>query len=499
MKTIKDIIELYKPKSADEDRFVKKHVIKKTEDANGNKDDVFNATNVKPTERTPKHGYNPGEDEQVYEGYEEIRFDDPENNSKPSGSTRDSRSRSERIDAEMNKLGNQYGRKNLASKIKKKYSTKNEETVSEDTHTDHFRFLLPLQKAGVPAPSKERAMDLIAKHGDPLRAGQAYVDRYKKIKNAANKVQKEETELDEASTGKPRSSLYVGTVSRSDPDYNQKIGELKSRTVGGHRIRGRAPTSEYKHLYAVGGKLHRYSSQDIKPEHSSHVDVYSRNPMKEEVEPLDEARRKLSPIEKLFNRPSMQFAKKYTNKKSADEIKMERLGFPARHLPKDGTDTGTTSSLEGKAKQGKIEDVAKRTMQNNSYEPEGEELDEARTKKSSTEVKPVNPKDLLVPLASVSTKPPRGHKQYNPRSDFPGVKVLKNSYEPEGDQFNELVLNPFLRGLLEATCKECGKTYKKGGSCSCCMKEDSQIDEVLTPSKRRQMALAAHYAAKRGK
>jgi len=75
-----------------------------------------------------------------------------------------------------------------------------------------------------------------------------------------------------------------------------------------------------------------------------------------------------------------------------------------------------------------------RELMKNSYEPEGEELDEARTKKSSTEVKPVNPKDLLVPLASVSTKPPRGHKQYNPRSDFPGVKVLKNSYEPEGEE-----------------------------------------------------------------
>ena len=239
--------------------------------------------------------------------------------------------------------------------------------MSEDTHSDHFKFLLPLQKAGVPAPSKERAMDLIAKHGDPLRAGQAYVARYKKIKNAAQKVQKEEVDL-------------------------------------------------------------------------------------------DEARRKLSPIEKLYNRPKMQFAKKYTDKKSADEIHLTRLGFPPRHLPKDGTDPGTTSSLEGKAKQGKIEDVAKRTMQTNSYESD-----------------------------------------------------------------NELVLNPFLRGLLEATCKECGKTYKKGGSCSCCMKEDSQIDEVLTPSmgagayiddfvnskdpkfagkskeKRSQMALAAYYAAKRGK
>ena len=364
MKTIKDIIELYKPKSADEDRFVKKHVIKKTEDANGNKDDVFNATNVKPENRAPKHGYNPGEDEKVYEGYEEIRFDDPENNSKPSRSSEPMRNRRKRIDDMMNKLGNEHGEKNLASKIKQRYSTKNE-SVTEDSHSDHFKFLLPLQKAGVPAPSKERAMDLIAKHGDPLRAGQAYVDRYKKIKNAANKVQKEETEL-------------------------------------------------------------------------------------------DEAKRKLSPVEKLYNRPSMQFAQKYTKKKSADEIKMERLGFPTRHLPKDETDTGTTSSLEGNAKQKEIENVAKRTMQNNSYDSE-----------------------------------------------------------------NALVLNPFLRGLLEATCKECGEKYNR--TCSCCMKEDVQLDEILEPSmgaaayikdfvdsknpkfdglskeKRKQMALAAYYAAKKGK
>jgi len=54
-------------KSADEKRFADKHVIKKTADRNGNGDDVFNATNVKGVERSPKHGYNPGEDEKVYE------------------------------------------------------------------------------------------------------------------------------------------------------------------------------------------------------------------------------------------------------------------------------------------------------------------------------------------------------------------------------------------------------------------------------------------------
>lgn len=47
--------------------FVAKHHVKKVDDANGNKDDVFNATNVPSVERQPMHGYNPGEDEAVYE------------------------------------------------------------------------------------------------------------------------------------------------------------------------------------------------------------------------------------------------------------------------------------------------------------------------------------------------------------------------------------------------------------------------------------------------
>lgn len=46
--------------------FKKLHKIDKPEDRNGNKDDVFNATNVKSVNRQPKHGYNPKEDEDAY-------------------------------------------------------------------------------------------------------------------------------------------------------------------------------------------------------------------------------------------------------------------------------------------------------------------------------------------------------------------------------------------------------------------------------------------------
>lgn len=72
MKTLKQLLEKttngYEPKPKDEKRFVDKHVVVKTADANGNKDDVFNATNVKEVDREKEgHGYKAGQDEAVYE------------------------------------------------------------------------------------------------------------------------------------------------------------------------------------------------------------------------------------------------------------------------------------------------------------------------------------------------------------------------------------------------------------------------------------------------
>jgi len=80
MKTLKQILELYKPKSQDEDKFVKKHIVVKHKDRNGNGDDVFQATNIKAVGREKeRHGYEPGEDEKVYEEYEDD-FEDKELN-----------------------------------------------------------------------------------------------------------------------------------------------------------------------------------------------------------------------------------------------------------------------------------------------------------------------------------------------------------------------------------------------------------------------------------
>jgi hypothetical protein len=72
-KTIADFFEVYRPKSPDEQKFVDKHVVIKHKDRNGNGDDVFNAKNVKKADRKKeRHGYEPGDDEKVYEEVEQV-------------------------------------------------------------------------------------------------------------------------------------------------------------------------------------------------------------------------------------------------------------------------------------------------------------------------------------------------------------------------------------------------------------------------------------------
>jgi hypothetical protein len=68
-KSLKNILEVYAPKSKDEKRFKDKHIVLKSKlDDKGTQDDkLFNATNIKMVDREMEHGYNPGKDEKVYE------------------------------------------------------------------------------------------------------------------------------------------------------------------------------------------------------------------------------------------------------------------------------------------------------------------------------------------------------------------------------------------------------------------------------------------------
>lgn len=79
MKTLKQFAEqtgYRKVKSPDEQRFVDKHEVQVNQDRAGNKDDVFKATNIKTIDRKKERkGYNPGEDEAVYEGSDYLETD----------------------------------------------------------------------------------------------------------------------------------------------------------------------------------------------------------------------------------------------------------------------------------------------------------------------------------------------------------------------------------------------------------------------------------------
>jgi hypothetical protein len=68
-KTLNNILNGFTPKSKDEKKFMDKHIATKSKlDDRGTQDDkLFNATNIKTVDRETEHGYNPGNDEKVYE------------------------------------------------------------------------------------------------------------------------------------------------------------------------------------------------------------------------------------------------------------------------------------------------------------------------------------------------------------------------------------------------------------------------------------------------
>ena len=68
-KALKDILEVYAPRSKDEKRFRDKHVAELIKKDKPSEDDaVFKATNIKTIGRAKtKHGYDPNKDEAVYE------------------------------------------------------------------------------------------------------------------------------------------------------------------------------------------------------------------------------------------------------------------------------------------------------------------------------------------------------------------------------------------------------------------------------------------------
>lgn len=66
MKSLSKILDDYTNITKDTKKFIEKHKIQKVEDANGNDDKLFNASNINTHDRSKGHGYNPDQDKVVY-------------------------------------------------------------------------------------------------------------------------------------------------------------------------------------------------------------------------------------------------------------------------------------------------------------------------------------------------------------------------------------------------------------------------------------------------
>jgi hypothetical protein len=250
----------YAPKSTDELRFKKKHVVQKTDDRNGNKDDVFKATNVKTLERAKeRHGYNPDEDEKVYEGYRRdntsyLRSDPDYKPStltpgltphKSQGMSPERRAATER---EM-------------ARIKKRYAAKNEEAQEQSSEDKKVDRLAAIAAA---AKKKNAQIGKTIVTGSKGGVGGAETRRYP-AGTLKNSHEPEGEQIDE------RNKL------------NKMLKNLHARKVGATRMQNHG-SPELNRIAALkkGRELMKNSHEP-------------------EGEELDEARKK-SPTEKLFNR-----------------------------------------------------------------------------------------------------------------------------------------------------------------------------------------------------
>ena len=179
-------------KNPDEQKFIDKHVVAKTADRNGNDDEVFKGSKVKMADRKKeRHGYNPGEDEEVYE---------------------ELKGNQHKIDANKNGKVDAHDFQLLRKKKK----------VAEEADDPALKFKLhmakkrqEMQKKGLLAKEEAEQIDELSKDtvqkykkaavkdfydADDVDDGRRVGQRYKGIKMANRKLAKEEAEqIDELS------------------------------------------------------------------------------------------------------------------------------------------------------------------------------------------------------------------------------------------------------------------------------------------------------------
>jgi hypothetical protein len=206
-KTLKDFLEGYlKVKSADEQKFIDKHVTAKNPDRNGNGDDVFTGSTKTIDRRKERKGYNPGEDEKVYEAL---------------------KGNQHKIDANKNGKVDAHDFKLLR---KKKVAEEAEELDELSKATLGSYVVKSL------APGSEKSISNLASKGG-YKLGQAHDDDYTAgekedaksakrslgVLTAVRKMTKEQSELEEKLTAKTPMGKYIKDFQKSDaPQFKGK-------------------------------------------------------------------------------------------------------------------------------------------------------------------------------------------------------------------------------------------------------------------------------------
>jgi len=301
----------YAPKSTDELRFKRKHVSVTTPDANKNGDDVFKGTNVKAVDRQPHYGYNPGQDEEVYEEVKKKKvckkcgkkytgkqcsccMNEAKNRRQPEG---------EEIYEE------QYKRMAMAHKNRAAKALKVKDYVSLHHHLANYH-----ESMAKWHESKDRDdaadheyhksflnAELSALYANPIEYRKNFnnieeaekPDHLAAIAAAAKKknaqIGKTVVTGSKGGVGGAETRRYpAGTLKNSHEPEGEELNELSKETLKSYTRKAvfSAKPSRVKGLIKATNKLYLKQYEEVEPE----------------GEELEEAKRKKSPTEKLFNR-----------------------------------------------------------------------------------------------------------------------------------------------------------------------------------------------------
>ena len=277
-KTLKDFLEGYlKVKSADEQKFVDKHVTAKNPDRNGNSDDVFKGSTKTIDRRKERKGYNPGEDEKVYEAL---------------------KGNQHKIDANKNGKVDAHDFKLLRGKKKVAEEAEELDEAAKDKHFEKQ------------SPKMQTAINL------HLRKGLDYASA---VKAAAKHVKEEVEELEELS------KATVGSYAQKAKDELSRTEYLAGKKMG-ERMHGAKVDNAERKLNTKASKRYKGLGMAI------------NKLAKEEVEELDEKLTAKTPmgtyIKDFKKSDAPQFKGKSPEKRRvmaiAAKLSAERGGKPLR-------------------------------------------------------------------------------------------------------------------------------------------------------------------------